>query len=105
MRIERDPPALPGDLTRGQVEAVEIGGPPCAVDDTIRLDCVFGSAFSINDAEAVPRALDALDSIPVWIVTPIRSVSLCNCATASASILVSSRGRISRIVTLVPARA
>ena len=61
MRVERDPLVLRRDLTRGKVDAAEIRDPPGAVDNAIGLDCVLGPGLFVDDAEAVPRALDALD--------------------------------------------
>jgi hypothetical protein len=52
------------DLTRGEVEAVEISDPTGAIDNAISLDRVLRPVLFIDNAEAVSRSLDALDLDP-----------------------------------------
>ena len=104
-RIERDSRALRHDIAGLQVEAVDIRDPPGAVDDTLGLNRMLRPALFIDDAEPVSRSLDAPDLHSRVDPTPMRSVAVRSCATASASMLSSSRGSTSRIVTLAPARA
>src|SRR5437016_10991774 len=57
-RIERDSRALRHDIAGIQVEAVDIGHPPGAVDDTLGLDRVLGPTLLIDDAKPLSRSLD-----------------------------------------------
>src|SRR6266436_6824406 len=57
-RIERDSRALRHDIAGIQVEAVDIGDPPGAVDDTLGHDRILRPALFIDDAEPIPRPID-----------------------------------------------
>jgi hypothetical protein len=62
--VERNSCALRDDIAGGKVEAVDIGDPPGAVDDTLGFDRVLGPTLLIDDAEPVSRSLDPLDLDP-----------------------------------------
>src|ERR1700740_3610561 len=53
MRIERDPLPLRRYFAGGEVEAVDIGDPPCPIDDAVGLGHALGPALFIDDAETV----------------------------------------------------
>ena len=105
MAIQRDAAVGVLDITRGQIERIDIGDAPGAVDDAIGFGRVFGAVMGEDHPQPAVRRLDRLTLTPVLTRIPMRSLSVWRRATASASIAGNSCGSASRIVTSAPARA
>src|SRR3954451_6826621 len=52
-RIERDPRALRHDIAGREIEAVDIGDPAGAVDDTLGLDRALGTTLQIDHPDPI----------------------------------------------------
>ena len=105
MAIHRDAAVGVFDIAGGKIQRIDISDTAGAVDDTIGLERVLGAVMGEDDAQAAVGGLDPLDADAVLTLMPMRSLSICRRATASASIAGSNCGSASRMVTSAPARA
>ena len=93
------------DISRRQIQRIDIGHAPGAVDDAVGLGGVFLPSW-VKITRSRPFAASIrLTLTPVLMRIPMRSLSVWRRATASASMAGNSCGSASRIVTSAPARA
>ena len=105
MTVDRDAAIGVLDMACREIQRIDIGDAAGAVDDTFGLGRMLGALMG-EVTRRRPFAFSIrLTLTAVLTRIPIRSLSACRCATASASMAGNSCGSASRIVTSVPARA
>ena len=62
MAVDRDAAIGVLDLARGEIQRIDIGDAPRAVDDTFGLGRVLGALVGEDDAQAAVRLLNSLDA-------------------------------------------